>query len=61
MSKRLNKYITFFDYFDKSLIVLSVTIGSISNESFSTVIGALVRMESASFAFSISTGIVKNC
>ena len=61
MSKRLNKYIAFFDYFDKSLIVLSVTIGSISNESFSTVIGALVRMEGASFAFSISTGIVKNC
>ena len=51
MSKRLNKYIAFFDYFDKSLIVLSVTIGNISNESFSTVIGALVRMESASFAF----------
>ena len=61
MSKRLNKYIAFFDYFDKSLIVLSVTIGNISHESFSTVIGALVRMESASFAFSISNGIVKNC
>ena len=27
MSKRLSKYISFFDYFDKSLIVLSVTSG----------------------------------
>ena len=27
MSKRLSKYIAFFDYFDKSLIVLSVTTG----------------------------------
>ena len=61
MSKRLNKYIAFFDYFDKSLIVVSGTSGSISNESFSTVIGARVRMEGASFAFSISTGIVENC
>ena len=30
MSKRLSKYIASFDYFDKSLIVLSVTTGSIS-------------------------------
>ena len=29
MSKRLSKYITSFDYFDKSLIALSVTTGSI--------------------------------
>ena len=28
MSKRLSKYISSFDYFDKSLIVLSVTTGS---------------------------------
>ena len=27
MSKKLSKYISFFDYFDKSLIVLSVTSG----------------------------------
>ena len=26
MSKKRNKYISFFDYFDKSLIVLSVTV-----------------------------------
>ena len=30
MSKRISKYITSFDYFDKPLIVLSVTTGSIS-------------------------------
>ena len=30
MSKRLSKYIAFWDYFDKSLIVLSATSGSIS-------------------------------
>ena len=61
MSKRLSKYIASFDYFDKSLIVLSVTAGSISIASFATVIGAPVGIASASFslAFSISTGIVK--
>ena len=30
MSKRLSKYIASFDYFDKPLVVLSVTTGSIS-------------------------------
>ena len=61
MSKRLSKYIASFDYFDKPLIVLSVTTGSISVASFATVIGAPVRMASASFslAFSISTGILQ--
>ena len=61
MSKRPSKYIASFGYFDKSLIVLSVTTGSISITSFATVIGAPVGMASASFslAFSISTEIVK--
>ena len=61
MSKRLSKYIASFDYFDKSLIVLFVTTGSISIASFATVIGAPVGITSASFslAFSICTGIVK--
>ena len=50
-----------FDYFDKSLIVLSVATGSISIASFATVIGAPVGMMSAScsLAFSITTGFVK--
>ena len=61
MSKRLSKYIASFDYFDKSLIILSVTTGSISIGSFAIVLGAPVGMASAtcSLAFSISTGIVK--
>ena len=61
MSKRLSKYIASFDYFDKSLIVLSVTTGSISIASFATVTRATVGITSASFnlAFSICTGIVK--
>ena len=42
MRKRLSKYIASFDYIDKSLIALSVTTGSISIASFSTVIGAPV-------------------
>ena len=61
MSKRLSKYIASFDDFDKSLIVLSVTTGSISLASFATVIGALVVImsTSCSLACSITTGIVK--
>ena len=61
MSKRLNKYIASFDYFDKSLIVLSVTTSSISIATIATVIGAPVGMVSTSFslAFSTFTGIVK--
>ena len=61
MRKRLRKYIASFDYFDKSLIVLSVTTGNISIASFATVIGASAGTASANFslAFSISTGIVK--
>ena len=54
MSKRLSKYIASFDYFDKSLIVLSVTTGSISIASFATVIGAPVGMVSASFSLAFS-------
>ena len=37
MSKRLSKYITSFDCFDKSLIVLSITTGSISFASFGAI------------------------
>ena len=61
MRKRYSKYIVSSDYFDNSLVVLSVTTGSISIASFATVIGAPVEMMSAScsLAFSISTGFVK--
>ena len=61
MSKKLSKYISFFDNFDKSLIVLSVTNGSISIASFATVIGAPIGIISASLsaAFSMRKGLVK--
>ena len=61
MSKRLSKYIASFDYFDKSLFVLSATNGSISIASFATVIGTPRGIASASFtlALSFSTGLIK--
>ena len=61
MSKRLCKYIAVFGYFDKSLIALSATSSGISIDSFDSVIGAHVGLESAnfSFAFSLTTGITK--
>ena len=56
MSKRLSKYIAFFDYFDKSLIVLSAT-SNISIASFATVIGTPIgiAISSLSLSFSLST------
>ena len=61
MRKRLSKCIAFFNYFGKSLIVMSVATGIISIASFATVIGAPVGIVSASFSlgFSISTGLIK--
>ena len=61
MSKKLSKYISFFDYFDKFLIVLSVTSGGVSIASFATAIGSSIGITSASFslAFSLCTGLVK--
>ena len=62
MSKRHSEYIASFNYFDKSLIVLSAASGSISIASFANDIGAPIGIARASFslAFFISTGIVKN-
>ena len=61
MSKRLGKYIASFDYFDKFLIVLSATSGSISIASFATVIETPVGIASASLSptFSLPTGLAK--
>ena len=61
MIKRLSKYIASFDYFEKSLIFLSATSGSISIGSFVTVAGAPIAVASSGFSlvFSMSTGIVK--
>ena len=56
MSKRLSKYIASFDYFDKSLIVLSAIV-----LSFATVIETSlgIAIASLSLTFSLSTGLVK--
>ena len=60
MCKRLSKYIPPGTIL-MSLLVLSVTTGSISIVSFEALIGAPVGIVSASFsfAFSLFTGIVK--
>ena len=59
--KKLNRYVTTFDYIDKILIVLSATSGGVSIISFTSIIGAPVGIASASLTliFSLTTGIVK--
>ena len=42
MSKGLSKYFASFDYFDKSLIFLSVTNDGVSIASFANIIGAQI-------------------
>ena len=54
MSKKLCKYMSFYYYFDKSLIVLSVTSGSISIASFATIIGIPVGIKSANLSLAFS-------
>ena len=60
-SKKLNKYVTIFDYIDKILIILSATTSGISIISFTSVIGTSVGIVSASYTliFSLPTGIIK--
>ena len=60
-SKKLNKYVTTFDYIDKILIVLSATSSGVSIISFTSIVGAPVGIASASFTliFSLTTGIGK--
>ena len=60
-SKKLNKYVTAFDYIDKILIVLSATSSGVSIISFTSIVGAPVGIASASFNLisSIAKGITK--
>ena len=60
-SKKLNKYVTIFDYIDKILIILRVTSSGISIISFASAIAAPARIASTCFTliFSIATGIIK--
>ena len=55
----LSKYISSFEYFDQSFIVLSGTSCSISIALFVTAITVTIASSSFSFAVSITTGIVK--
>ena len=59
-SKKLNKYVTAFDYIDKILIVLSATSGGVSIISFTSVVETSIGIASASFTliFSLTTEIV---
>ena len=59
--KKLNKYITVFEYIDKILIILSATSGGVSIISFLSIAGVPVGIASASFTlvFSIAKGIIK--
>ena len=62
-NKKLNQYITIFDYIDKISIALNVTTGGISIISYTSVIGVPVGIASTSFTliYSLPTGIMKNC
>ena len=60
-SKKLNKYVTAFDYIDKILIVLSATSSRVLIILFTSIVGTPVGIASASFTliFSLTTGIFK--
>ena len=60
-SKKLNKYVTPFEYIDKILIVLSATSSGVSIISFTSIVGAPVGVASASLTliFHLTTGIVR--
>ena len=53
-SKKLNKYVTTFDYIDKILIVLSATSSGVCIISSASVVGAPVGIVSASFGLIFS-------
>ena len=61
ISKNLSKYIAFLDYFDNSLNVLSLLSGSISIESFATIIGGRSGIIGAScgLTFLMISGFIK--
>ena len=60
-SKKLNKYVTTFNYIDKILIVLNAATGGVCIISHATVVGAPLGIASAAstVVFSLATGIVK--
>ena len=54
-SKKLNKYVTAFDYIDKVLIVLSAATSGISIISFTSIVGEKILMLAKSKLNSIET------
>ena len=60
--KKLNKYIVSFDYFDKILITLSASFGTLSIASYAAVVGIPVGIACSSLTliFTIGTGISKS-
>ena len=60
-SKKINKFFTTFDYIDKILIAVSETSNGVSIISFTSIVGAPVGIESASFTLisSLTKEIVK--
>ena len=61
-SKKLNKYVTNFDYTDKILIILSVTSRGISIISFASAIGTPAGIASTCFTtiFLLQQELLKN-
>ena len=59
--KKLNEYVTTFDYIGKILVVLSATSSGVSIISFTSIVGMPVGIASATFAliFSLTAGTVK--
>ena len=60
-SKKLNKYVTVFDYIDKTLFVLSATSSGVSIILFTSIAGTPIGIVSASLTLilSLTTGIIK--
>ena len=60
-NKKLSKYVTTFDYTDKSLIILSATSSGVSIISFTSITGAPVGIKSPSLTiiFYLTTEIIK--
>ena len=59
--RKLNEYITIFDYIDKTLIIWSTTSGGVSIISVISIVGLPVGIASASFTliFSVAKEIIK--
>ena len=60
-SKKSSKYVAAFNYIDKILIPLSATSGGVSIISFTSHVGAPVRIANASsdLIYSLAAGIIK--